>query len=113
MAESIKYCRNCGNKLDAGAKFCRYCGFQVGTVQAGQTGQRPVNAPVNAPRNAGSAPVQPAQGRNQFEPGAASGNSGPRPARPAKGNSGSGKIIAIIAAVAAVVIVFAVARNQI
>ena len=128
MAESIKYCRNCGNKLDAGAKFCRKCGFQVATGQTGQarqagptgqagqtgqTGQRPVNAPVNAPRNAGSAPVQPAQGRNQFEPGAASGNSGPRPARPAKGNSGSGKIIAIIAAVAAVILVIVLARHVI
>ncbi|MBQ9643976.1 MAG: zinc ribbon domain-containing protein [Lachnospiraceae bacterium] len=114
----MKYCRNCGNPIDPGARFCRRCGFQVATGQAGQAGQegqagQTGQRPVNAPRNAGSAPVQPAQGRNQFEPGAVNGNSGPRPARPAKGNSGSGKIIAIIAAVAAVVLVVVLVRNLI
>lgn len=44
MADNVKFCSKCGNKLSQDAKFCRFCGAQVPV----RINPRPVEKPVEA-----------------------------------------------------------------
>jgi len=60
MVSEKKFCSNCGNPLESGARFCPYCGSPLSGVQSPQS--VPVTAPVaSPPQTAPAAPLtQPA-----------------------------------------------------
>ena len=48
--KEVHYCSHCGQRLDAGVKYCPYCGYSVGDAHA-HTNDAPQPAPHN--KNAG------------------------------------------------------------
>ncbi len=54
-----KFCMSCGQQLDAGAKFCPYCGATQPTEAPNTQAQGGNSQPVGQPQTPQTPPVQP------------------------------------------------------